>query len=502
LTLKKLIDTKPDFIIPIFVHNNPKLATAKYSKNYNGDSDMGYNRYRFIYESLVVLNEQLDEKLAIYDGISLLKIIKSISGIKCIAWEHVVDPVVESEIDQVMNYCNSNEIEMIDGWPNINDITDYLDIVDPDCTRDKELLIKNSPKAFSSMEKLIIKTTPESGFKSNLGKIKLASLRNLLKSQKSNFSLSKMEKILEKYQSELSDFELELFEESKHQFPGGELEAKKRLKEFIKNTNLPNFNKPQTSAATLEPSTSGLSMYIHHGCISVRYIMSKVGNVKTKKSVPNQSTFVGQLYWREFFYFQAYIYNIDLNHKKQYHTGNNGLAKKYGYKYINSNDKNFQAWANGETGYPWIDALMIQLRTTGWIHHLGRHAVACFLTRGDLFIHWEHGRAVFDRLLIDADYPMNNANWMWLSATAYFFLYGRIYSPISFGKKMDPNGKLIRKYIPQLAEFPDKYIYEPWKLPVDQQEELGCIIGKDYPEPIVDHSKASSANVKKIKNSK
>lgn len=80
-----------------------------------------------------------------------------------------------------------------------------------------------------------------------------------------------------------------------------------------------------------------------------------------------------------------------------------------------------EAWANGQTGYPTIDATMRQLKQEGWIHHLGRHLVACFLTRGDLWQHWEAGAKVFERELIDADWAINNANWQWLAASRFFY---------------------------------------------------------------------------------
>lgn len=88
---------------------------------------------------------------------------------------------------------------------------------------------------------------------------------------------------------------------------------------------------------------------------------------------------------------------------------------------------------------------------------------------------------------------------MWLSSSAFFYQYFRVYSPISFGKKTDPNGDYIRKYIPKLAKFPNKYIYEPWLAPLNVQIEAKCRIGVDYPFPIVDHSIASKSNMQKMK---
>ncbi len=105
---------------------------------------------------------------------------------------------------------------------------------------------------------------------------------------------------------------------------------------------------------------------------------------------------------------------------------------------------------------------------------------------------------VFEEYLLDADWSLNAANWMWLSASAFFHQYFRVYSPIAFGKKTDPEGSYIRKYIPQLKNFPEKYIFEPWTAPLVVQEKAGCIIGKDYPKPIVDHKKISKINMDKM----
>jgi cryptochrome len=142
---------------------------------------------------------------------------------------------------------------------------------------------------------------------------------------------------------------------------------------------------------------------------------------------------------------------------------------------------------------------MNQLRKEGWIHHLARHAVACFLTRGDLYQSWDDGARVFEYYLLDADWSLNNGNWMWLSASAFFHQYFRVYSPIAFGKKTDPEGNFIRKYVPELKDFPTKYIYEPWTAPVTIQKQANCIIGKDYPKPIVDHAIVSKKNMAKMK---
>lgn len=149
----------------------------------------------------------------------------------------------------------------------------------------------------------------------------------------------------------------------------------------------------------------------------------------------------GQLLWREFFYT---VGGATKNFNKM---EGNPICRQIDW---DENDEFYKAWEESRTGYPWIDAIMMQLKQEGWMHHLARHAVACFLTRGDLYIHWEKGRDTFDRLLIDGDWHVNNGNWMWLSASAFFHQFFRVYSPVSFGKKYDKNGDFIRHFLPVL----------------------------------------------------
>merc|ERR1712117_841761 len=109
---------------------------------------------------------------------------------------------------------------------------------------------------------------------------------------------------------------------------------------------------------------------------------------------------------------------------------------------------------------------MNQLKNEGWMHHLARHLVACFLTRGDLWVSWEEGREKFEKYLVDYDWSINNFSWHWMSASAFFHQYFRVYSPVAFFKKTDKEGKYIKK---------------------------------DCPKPIVDHAKVSKENIEKLK---
>jgi len=198
----------------------------------------------------------------------------------------------------------------------------------------------------------------------------------------------------------------------------------------------------------------------------------------------------GQILWRDFFYtVSAYTPNFTT-------MKGNPICLQISW---DSNDDYLTRWTEGRTGYPWIDAIMRQLQREGWIHHLARHAVACFLTRGDLWLSWEAGQQVFEQHLLDADYSMNAGNWMWLSASAFYHHYNKMFHPVQFGKRLDPSGDFVRKYVKELESFPTKYIYDPWKAPLEIQKQARCIIGKDYPKPIINHYEATVKNLARMK---
>lgn len=169
-------------------------------------------------------------------------------------------------------------------------------------------------------------------------------------------------------------------------FPGGETEGLKRLNEYICEENgkwVRNFEKPKTAPNSLEPSTTVLSPYLKFGCVSPRLMYEKLAEVnkKGKHSQPPVSL-VGQLLWREFFYTcGSSIKNFDK-------MEGNPICRQIPWE---NNPEYLAAWKEARTGYPFIDAIMTQLKNEGWIHHLARHAVACFLTRGDLWVSWEEG---------------------------------------------------------------------------------------------------------------
>ncbi|XP_063072027.1 cryptochrome circadian regulator 4 isoform X2 [Engraulis encrasicolus] len=289
----------------------------------------------------------------------------------------------------------------------------------------------------------------------------------------------------------LSALDLEV--EQEVLWPGGETHALQRLEKHFESQGwVANFSKPRTIPNSLLPSTTGLSPYLSLGCLSIRTFYHRLAKVYAQSknhSLPPVSL-QGQALWREFFYTVA---SATPNFTRM--VGNPICLQIDWY----DDPLALKKWRTAQTGFPWIDAIMTQLRQEGWVHHLARHAVACFLTRGDLWISWEEGMKVFEEYLLDADYSINAGNWMWLSASAFFHQYTRIFCPVRFGRRTDPDGQYLRKYLPVLKNMPSKYIYEPWTAPLDVQRQAGCIIGKDYPLPMVNHLEVSKRNLALMK---
>ncbi|KJE89855.1 photolyase [Capsaspora owczarzaki ATCC 30864] len=279
-------------------------------------------------------------------------------------------------------------------------------------------------------------------------------------------------------------------------FHGGETAGQARMHHYLGDlARVANFSKPELDPTLFEePSSSVMSPYLRFGCVSPRRFFFEINKVYIDSGVtPTQPpvSLLGQLYWREFFYLVAAgTPNFD-------RAAGNPICKQIQW---DVNPEYLAAWESGRTGYPWIDAAMNQLREVGWMHHLARHAVACFLTRGDLFLSWELGRDYLQRTLLDADWSISNANWMWMSASAFFHAYFRVYSPITFAQHYDPEGKFVRRFVPALRNFPSEYIYMPWSAPLEVQREAGCIVGVDYPKPIVDHEQVCRTNMERMRD--
>jgi len=153
-------------------------------------------------------------------------------------------------------------------------------------------------------------------------------------------------------------------------------------------------------------------------------------------------------------------------------------------------DRLWNAWVLGRTGYPVVDAASRQLVTEGFVHNRARMIHASFLTK-HLLIDYRQGEAHYMKYLTDGDWAQNNAGWQWSAgcgcdAQPYF----RVFNPMTQGKKFDPDGNYVRRWLPELRELPPKYCHEPWLAPPVIAKAAGVKIGSDYPAPIVDHKLA------------
>lgn len=299
---------------------------------------------------------------------------------------------------------------------------------------------------------------------------------------------------------------------------GGETLALEKLAKICTDAEyVATFAKPKTSPgqSASDPSTTLMSPYLKFGCLSVRKFWWDVEEAKKRykggsKTAPPENL-NGQLLFRDMYACAEHAIGDDFQRIR-----GNSVCRYMDWYLPTHYDKNgevvlprppgdpvsearLSAYKLGQTGFPWIDALMRQLRLEGWMHHLGRHSVAAFLTRGQCWISWERGAEIFDEYLIDWDPCSNPGNWMWLSCSAFFTQYFRLYGLATFPAKYDKSGSLIRKYCPELAKFPDKYIYEPFNAPKDVQQKAGCIIGKDYPFPMLDEKETKGENRQRMK---
>jgi deoxyribodipyrimidine photo-lyase len=218
--------------------------------------------------------------------------------------------------------------------------------------------------------------------------------------------------------------------------------------------------------------TSRLSAYLHFGEISPRQIFRKV------ESDGGGDKFLSELGWREFSYHLLYACP-DL--------ASRNFSGRFDAFPWRRDEADLEAWKRGATGYPIVDAGMRELWATGSMHNRARMVCASFLTK-HLLIDWREGEAWFWNTLADADAANNAASWQWVAgcgadAAPYF----RIFNPVLQGEKFDPDGVYVRRFCPELAGLPNKFIHRPWAAPTSVLEEAGVKLGHDYPLPLIEH---------------
>ncbi|MDI1360469.1 deoxyribodipyrimidine photo-lyase [Methylotenera sp.] len=221
---------------------------------------------------------------------------------------------------------------------------------------------------------------------------------------------------------------------------------------------------------------SYLSVHLRFGTISIRHLAREA----MQAANTGAQTWLSELIWRDF-YVQI------LHHNPSVAAGKAYKAEFESLKFPNDTAL-FQAWCDGKTGYPLVDAAMRQLNTTGFMHNRLRMVAASFLVK-DLLIDWRWGERYFAEKLIDFDLSANNGGWQWAASTGCDAQpWFRIFNPITQSERFDAQGKFIRKYVPELAKCNDKEIHAPWLIPPLRLQELNLSIGKDYAVPVVDHA--------------
>jgi deoxyribodipyrimidine photo-lyase len=227
----------------------------------------------------------------------------------------------------------------------------------------------------------------------------------------------------------------------------------------------------------LAGGTSQLSPYLHFGCVSARETEARA----RAHGGPGAAAFVRQLAWRDFY-----------AHVLLHHPGNATRAYKPQFDALEweTDEEALAAWRSGRTGFPVVDAGMRQLVHQGWMHNRARLIVASFLTK-DLHVDWRTGEAHFMRHLLCGDEAQNNGNWQWITSIGVdpAPYYRRLYNPVAQQRRHDPDGVYVRRWCPELRDVPLAKLAEPWTMSAEEQAAAGCVIGRDYPAPIVNHRK-------------
>lgn len=229
--------------------------------------------------------------------------------------------------------------------------------------------------------------------------------------------------------------------------------------------------------------TSRLSAHLHFGDISPHRCWHAIENrlAEDGKGAKGGRSFLRELVWREFSY--HLLFHWPYLPEKAFRPE----FEKFPW---DEDEAALKAWQRGLTGYPIVDAGMRELWQTGWMHNRVRMIVASFLIK-DLMIPWQRGEAWFWDTLVDADLANNAASWQWVAGSgADAAPYFRVFNPILQGKKFDPKGDYVRRYVPEIAGLDDAHLQAPWEAPTENLAAAGIVLGKDYPAPMVDHGKA------------
>jgi deoxyribodipyrimidine photo-lyase len=258
--------------------------------------------------------------------------------------------------------------------------------------------------------------------------------------------------------------------------------AVERLQHFLDKT-LHNYAQDRDRPDIV--GSSRLSPHLHFGEISPRQIWHAAQDTALAPRgggrAQGAEAHLRALGWREFAHHVLYHFP---------HTTTQPLRPDFAAFPWRREQKSLRAWQRGRTGYPIVDAGMRELWTTGWMHNRARMVAASFLVK-HLLLPWQAGAAWFWDTLVDADLANNTMGWQWVAgcgadAAPYF----RIFNPMTQGQKFDPQGVYVRRWIPELAKLPDRWIHQPWEATTTTLSEAGVTLGRTYPYPMIDHRAA------------
>ncbi|MBV9890230.1 MAG: deoxyribodipyrimidine photo-lyase [Rhizobacter sp.] len=270
---------------------------------------------------------------------------------------------------------------------------------------------------------------------------------------------------------------------------GGSAAAETLFADFL--TRIDDYATAREFPAVKGPSYLGV--HLRFGTISIRRVAAaaRARAVAADRHARGAETWLSELIWRDFFHqvLHHFPHVVGASCKPAY--------DRLRFEHGRHADEAFAAWCDGRTGYPLVDAAMAQINQTGWMHNRLRMVAASFLTK-DLGIDWRRGEAYFALHLIDYDLASNNGGWQWAASTGCDAQpWFRIFNPVTQSRRFDPQGKFIRRYLPQLARLDDEQIHAPWLASPIELEAAGIDLGRDYPSPIVDHAAARAKTLQR-----
>ncbi len=267
----------------------------------------------------------------------------------------------------------------------------------------------------------------------------------------------------------------------------GERAASALLEDFL--PRIGRYREARDYPAIKGPSY--LSVHLRFGTVPIRRLVREARQAEQSAlhngdapAAEGARTWLSELIWRDF-YFQ-----ILHHHPRVENQSFKAEYERIEWEDGETGDALFAAWCEGRTGYPLIDAAIAQIRSSGYMHNRLRMVTASFLCK-DLGIDWRRGERWFAQHLNDFDLSANNGGWQWAASSGCDAQpYFRIFNPVTQSQKFDPQGQFIRRYLPQLAGLSAAQIHAPWLMSAVDQVRLGCVIGRDYPAPVVDHAQA------------